>query len=460
MKKQEEMVILRLLSLSLILLIGFSGFSQDRPVRGTAIEKIVAKVDNYIILKSDLEARYLAGLRDGLLTTANGRCRALESLVNEKLLVAKAEIDSVEVPEDQIQSDLSFRLGAILQQIGGNEADLVRQFGKTMPEIRAELYDDIKEQAMQDAMQAEIVTDVKVSPAEVKAFFDAIPMAERPFYSAEIKLGVIEKLPEASKETKDKTRARLNVIRERIVSGEATFEEMALEHSMDGAARNGGNLGFYSRGGLDPRYEGTAMKMRTGEISPVIETDFGFNIIKLIERRGDEYNSSHIILIPEPDEEDKKKAIATLDSIRGLVMDSTYTWAEAAKEFSDDKNTSDNGGIIQGRYGNFVSVDDEAITPDVFLTIDTMQIGLITRPLSFRKDEPGAPESFRIFFYMDRISPHQANLEQDYEKIYNAALAKKRDETLEAWLQRSRKEVFIEIADEYKSCSWVDKIFN
>lgn len=460
MKKREEMVILRLLSLSIFFLVGFSGLAQDRPVRGTAVEKIVAKVDNYIILKSDLEARYLAGLRDGILTTADGRCKALESLVNEKLLVAKAEIDSVEVSEEEIEQDLSFRLNNIMQQIGGTEADLVKQFGKNLSQIRAELYDDVKEQAMQDAMQAEIVSDVKVSPAEVKAFFDAIPAAERPFYSAEIKLGVIEKIPEASAETKDRVKARLNAIRERIVSGEATFEDMAREFSMDGAARNGGNLGFFSRGGLDPRYEGTAMKMRSGEISPVIETDFGFHIIKLVERRGDEFNSSHIILIPEPDGEDKKRAMAELDSIRTLVMDSTLTWAEAAKEFSDDKNTSDNGGIIQGRYGQFVSVDDNAITPDVFLTIDTMKIGSITKPLSFRKDEPGAPESFRIFYYMERIPPHQANLDQDYEKVFNAALAKKRDETVEEWLVRARKEVFIEIAEEYQNCSWASKIFN
>jgi peptidyl-prolyl cis-trans isomerase SurA len=380
--------------------------------------------------------------------------------VNEKLLVAKAEIDSVEVSEEEIEGDLSYRLNAIMQQIGGTEADLVKQYGKNISQIRAELYDDIKEQAMQDAMQAEIVSEVKVSPAEVNEFFNAIPVADRPFYSAEVKLGVIEVMPEPSKETKDKVKARLNIIRERIVSGEATFEEMAQEFSMDGAARNGGNLGFFSRGGLDPRYEGTAMKMRTGEISPVIETDFGFHIIKLVERRGDEFNSSHIILIPEPDESDKKRARDELDSIRTLVMDSTLSWAAAAQEFSDDKSTSDNGGIIQGRYGQFVSVDDNAITPDVFLTIDTMKIGSITKPLSFRKDEPGAPESFRIFYYMDRIPPHQANLGQDYEKVFNAALAKKRDEIVEEWIQRARKEVFIEIAEEYKNCTWVSRIFN
>jgi peptidyl-prolyl cis-trans isomerase SurA len=455
MKKQKEMVILRLLSLSLIMLLSMQAWSQQRQVRGTAIEKIVAKVDSYIVLKSDLEARYLAGLRDGKFNQATGRCLALEELVNEKLLVAKAEIDSVEIADDQVMAELEGRISAIMQQIGGNTDILEKQFGKTLGQIRAELYDDIKEQAMQEAMQEEITMDIKVSPSEVKAFFDAIPPNQRPFYSAEIILGVIEKKPEAGKETRDKVRAQLNTIRQQIINKEVTFGEMARQYSMDGSARNGGNLGYFSRGQLDPTYEATAMKMRVGEISPVIETEFGFHIVELLDRRGGEFNTNHIIIIPEPTEDDKRKAISFLDSVRNLIVEEKITWENAAKQFSDDKTSNTNGGLLRGRYGQYVSVDDPSISPDVFLTIDTMKVGSISRPLSFRTEQGN--EHFRILYYKDRIPPHQASLEKDYEKIYNAALAKKRDEEIAAWLIKSRQEVFIEISEEYRNCSWVEQ---
>jgi peptidyl-prolyl cis-trans isomerase SurA len=452
MKKQKIGVILRLLSLSLLMVAGFWAQAQERQVRGTAAEKIMAKVDSYIVLKSDMEARYLAGLREGQFGTQDGRCRSLEDLVKEKLLAAKAEIDSVEVSEEEIQADLDYRMGMMISSLGG-ESVVEAQFGKSLTQIRQELYEDVKEQNLADAMRQEIIKDVKVSPSEVRRFFEEIPRNQRPFYSAEIRLGMIEKKPVAGEDAKAKVRAQLTEIREKILSGEATFAEMALRYSMDGTSQRGGDLGFQRRGDLDPTYEAISMKMKVGEISPVFESQFGYHIVELLERRGTEYNTRHIIIIPEPNADDRRRAAEFLDSIRVEVEKGNMTWEYAAKEFSDDRNTKTNGGFITGRFGQYISVDDPGISPDVFLTIDTMKVGSISRPLPFRKNSQ-EPESLRILYYSDRIPPHEANLKQDFEKIQFAALQMKQDKRLSEWFEKARREVFIEIAEEYNNCGF------
>lgn len=454
MKKHQVKRISKFLGLSGILFLSLALVNpiMAQQVRGTVAEKIVGKVDNYIILKSDLEANYLRGLREGLFKANDGRCMALESLILGKVLVAKAEIDSIEVSDAEVYMELDNRLQTMIQRLGGEEA-IEKQYGKSMAQIRLDLFKDVKEQELAEAMERQIFEDVNVTPADVRKYFNAIPRNERPYYSAEVKLGVIEKRPVAGKEQKDQIRALLTEVRRKIVEGEATFAQMALEYGMDATSQRGGDLGYYKRGELDPTYEATAMKMKVGDVSPVFESQFGFHILQLIERRGNEYNTRHIVIMPQPSQDDKNVAMRYLDSLRTEIQDGNISFEKAASEYSDDKNTSSGGGFMMGIYGGYtISVED--ISPELYLTIDTMKVGTYSKPIAFRKED--GTESIKILYYQSRIAPHEANLAQDYEKLKAVALADKKDKVRREWFQRAMTEVFVDVAPEYRNCAFLE----
>ncbi|MEK6478033.1 peptidylprolyl isomerase [Catalinimonas sp. 4WD22] len=412
---------------------------------GTTIDKIVAKVDNYIVLRSDLEAAFLESQRDP--NVKIGRCDVLRQLVIEKVLLAKAEIDSVVVSDDEVNANLDRRLQAFISRYG--RENIEEQFGKSVEEFRDELRGDIRDQLTAQQMQQTITQDVKVTPSEVRKFFQNIPQDSLPFYSTEVTVGQIVKLPTVSKDQKDITRKKLLEIRERILSGES-FAELAEEYSEDpGSAVQGGELGYMERGQLVPEYEATALQMQPGELSQPVESEYGFHLIQLIERRGNRYNSRHILLKPNSSDLDIKNAEVFLDSLRDKIMNDTLDFAKAAKEHSDDKETAGSGGFFMSQDGsNRVSTDQ--IDPVVFFAIDTMEIGDITPPLEYRM--PDGRKAVRMLYYKDRTRPHQANLKDDYQKIYDAALQERKTDALRRWFNSARDEVFIEIDPEYSRC--------
>lgn len=425
--------------------VAFAHESKAQYSGGTTIDKIVAKVDNYIVLRSDLEAAYLEANQNP--NARMNRCDVLRQLVMEKVLLAKAEIDSVVVSEDEVNANLDRRLQYFISTYG--RENIEEQFGKSVEEFRDELRDDIRNQLTAQQMQQTITTDVKVTPSEVRKFFNNIPQDSLPFYSTEVTVGQIVKLPTVSQDQKDVTRKKLLEIRERILSGES-FAELAEEYSEDpGSAVQGGELGFMERGQLVPEYEATALKMQPGEISQPVESEFGFHLIQLIERRGNRYNSRHILLKPNSSDLDIKNAEVFLDSLRDKIINDTLDFAKAAKEHSDDKETAGSGGFfIAQDQSNRVPTDE--IDPVIFFTIDTMQVGGITEPLEYRMAD--GKKAVRILYYKDRTRPHQANLREDYQKIYNAALNERKTDALRIWFEDAREEVFIEIDPEFSLC--------
>lgn len=435
-----------------VVVVSFAQETKAQYSGGTTIDKIVAKVDNYIVLRSDLETAYLEASGQNPKARLN-RCDVLRQLVIEKVLLAKAEIDSVVVSDDEVNANLDRRLQYFITTYGRESIE--EQFGKSVEEFRDELRSDIRDQLTAQQMQQTITKDVKVTPSEVRTFFKKIPEDSLPFYSTEVTVGQIVKLPTVSKDQKDITRKKLLEIRERIISGES-FAELAEEYSEDpGSAIKGGELGFMERGQLVPQYEATALKMQPGEISQPVESEFGFHLIQLIERRGNRYNSRHILLKPNSSDLDIKNAEIFLDSLRNSIINDTLDFAKAAKEHSDDKETAASGGFFVAQDGsNRVSTDE--IDPVIFFTIDTMKIGNITKPLEYRM--PDGKQAVRILYYQDRTRPHQANLREDYQKIYNAALEERKTEALRLWFNEARKEVFIDIDPEFGRCDITNSI--
>ena len=553
-----------------ILLLFFFSLTVFQTVRaqeetGQVIDRIIAKVDDYIILKSDLDKAYLEYVSRGEEGGEEVRCGIYESLVINKLLVAKAEIDSVEILDAEVQLNLEQRMAMVIQQIGSEER-LEEYYGKSVEQFEEELFDDIKEQMLADKMQRNITADITVTPSEVKRFFNRIPADSLPYFSTEVSVGQIVKIPDVGKEQKALARNQIMDIRNRIVNGKdqtgeyggwtinidggdelelvdkegttysgtyvydgkerlftitlneisfsanefqytwkmtkagndsiifnnsdvnntakfvlvkrnnrskespvinldfligswnvvsfhangADFADLAKEYSEDpGSARLGGELGYARRGTMVPEFEAAAMRMKPGEISMPIETDFGFHLIQLLDRRGNEFNSRHILLRPDFSSLDFEQAENYLDSLRREILEDSLVFEKAAKEYSDDKETAGNGGFLVDANGSsLVSVED--LDPVIFFSIDTMDVGDISMPTRYRMRD--GKEAVRILYYKSRIKPHRANFKDDYQKIQIAAINDKKSIAMEKWFGEAKNEVFIQIADDYQHC--------
>ncbi len=428
----------------------FLGYSQQN--QGVVVDEIIGRVDDYIVLRSELESTYLEILSRGERISGNTKCSVLKDLITNKLLVAKAEIDSVIVEDAQVDQELNSRMAIIINQIGSEE-EIEKYYNKTIAEFKKELFDDIKEQLVVRKMRQEILSDVTVSPEEVKDFYNEVPKDSLPYFSTQVKVSQIVKIPEVGKEQKDKTRSELLKIRDRVLNGES-FEILATLYSQDpGSAQSGGNLGFVGRGMFQPEFEAAVFKLKEGEVSMPVETEFGFHLIQLIEKRGNLFNSRHILLQPEFSDADIQKTLVFLDSLKNLAYSDSISFEELAREHSDDKFTSSFGGYFTDAMGS-EKVLVEELDPVVFFTIDSMNVGQISIPFESRTDD--GQLAYKLIFYKEKIPPHLGNLEEDYQRFRNFTLNRKQGAELDEWFEKARKEVFINIEPEFNSCNIVN----
>lgn len=420
--------------------------AQQQPV---VIEKIIAKVDNYIVLKSDLEGAYQNYIMQGNTPGQEARCGILNSLVMNKLMVAKAEIDSVVISDSEVDGNTQQRMNMILQQSGNSPEQLEKIYGKSLDDIKLELRDQVREQLLGREMQSTIVKNISITPAEVRRFFNKIPADSLPYYNSDVEIAQIVKIAKVSDSQKEATRAMLNDLRRRILDGE-NFNALARQYSEDpSASYNGGEMGYVGRGSMVPQYEGTAFRMKRGDLSAPFESPFGFHILQLLDRRGNEYNSRHILISATPSADDVQRTARFLDSLRRKILKDSITFEKAAKDFSDDDGTKGQGGYFtDGDGGTKISLKD--LDPVIYFAIDTMKVGQISRPIAYRADD--GKEGSRILYFKNKLPPHQANLKDDWHRMQAAALAEKRDKAVEKWFVKAVKDVFITIDPDFKAC--------
>ena len=417
--------------------------------KGQVIEKIVAKVDNEIILKSELDIAYLQFNSGTRISPELLRCKVLETLVINKMLVAKAVTDSVVVEENQLNEQLDRRMQMVLQQFGGDEEALLKNYGKSSVQIKEEMRDQIEEQLIVQKMQGKISEGVRVTPSEVRVFFKAIPKDSLPFFSTEVEVGHIVKLPIVNEGARNETMDLLKSLKTRIQNGES-FAALAKQFSEDlGSGQQGGELGFFKRGELVPPYEAAALRLKPGELSGIVESQFGFHLIQLIERRGNEYNTRHILLKPKSSQNDLEGAKLFLDTLRNKITTDSMNFSKAAYDHSDDDMTRPNGGFFADESGS-VRIPADQIDPSLYFLIDKMKSGDVSEPLAYTM--PDGKAAMRIVFLRARLKPHEANLKDDYQKIYEATLEEKKEEKVTDWFNATKSEVFIYIDDEYQGC--------
>lgn len=434
------------LVLVLILLFGKSVAQENT---GFVVDEIIAKVDNYIVLKSELDRIYQDYLTNGGSPTQEARCQYLALLIRNKLMMAKAEIDSVVVLDAEVDANTQRRMDMIMAQSGRTPDELETLYGKPLEAIKAELRDQVREQMLVGKMEDNITDGLSVTPSEVKRFFSRFPLDSLPYFSASVEVGQIVRIAKSSSKQKEITRNLLLDIRSRLLAGE-DFATLAKKHSDDPTViSNGGDNGWAGRGQMVPEFEAMAFKLKAGEISQPFESDFGMHVMQLVERRGNEYHSRHILISPKPSEEDLKKATNFLDSLRTLTVNDSIKFEKAAKEFSEDAMTKSNGGFFTDADGG-TQVPVDELDPVVFFKIETMKIGDISEPLVYRTNDQ--KDAVRVLYYKSRIPPHQASMEQDYHRIQIAALNEKKNRVLQRWFAKAQQDVFINIDPAYDYC--------
>lgn len=420
--------------------------------QGEVVDKIIAKVDDKILLKSELESAYLQFLSspDAVQFNGDARCAILKDMIDSKIMLAMSEIDSVDVNAQRVDYEMESRAQQIMQRFG-SEDGIREAYGKSLDQIMEELRPNIEQQLQIQEQENSVVSDVVVTPKEVRKFFNNIPKDSLPLYSTEYEIGMIIKKPEVDDDVIQNLKDQLRSIRERIINGES-FEIAATLNSDGPSASNGGNLGFNKRGTMDPAYEAAALSLKPGEISTPFESTFGVHITQLIEKRGNEYNSRHIILMPEPSEQDIQEASTFLDSLRMEILRDSISFEEAAKEYSDDENTKVNGGFIAGQFGS-QRVPANGLEPELYFEIDKMKEGEISKAQTVLV---GEDQVARILYFKKRYPPHRANLNDDYEKLKAATIQTKKALERQDYLQEKMKEVYIDVATEYNRCGIVN----
>jgi len=431
----------------LLLMMGVS-INRLNAQPGTVVESIDAVVGNKIILKSDVEAAYQQFIAQGNYGSSLIRCQVLDQLLLNKLLLHQAAIDSVDVTDAQVQGELDSRMSYYIQQIG-SEQKLEEYYNKSIPEIKEEFRPLIKDQLQIRAMQSKIAKNASASPAEVKAFFESIPADSLPYINAELEYAQISKNIPVSETEKDAVKEKLESYRERILKGE-DFSTLAILYSQDGSAKTGGELGFTNRGELVPEFEAAAFKLKAGEVSEIVETKFGFHIIQMIERRGDQINVRHILIKPQVSEADIRKAGAYMDSIAGLIRSGEITFVEAAQRFSDDADTRYNGGnVLNPQTGN-TRFEPDQVDPTIFFILDKLTPGEFSMPAIAQT--PEGDNLYRMLLLRSRTSPHKANLTDDYQRLQQTAVMSKQNKIMEDWVQKKKKTTFIKISEDYSNC--------
>ena len=426
------------------------------------LDKVVAVVGSNIILLSDLNQQYAMYLNSGNPADEKIKCIYLQQMLIQKLLKQQAEIDSILVDDAQVDDELDRRMRYQVSRMGGQER-LETMLNKSLLQYKDEMRPEVKEGLIAQKMQNKIAENTAVTPLEVKKYFDTYPKDSLPDIGMEVEVGEIALYPKLTKEEKQRTYDKLDAIRLRIKSGE-DFAFLAKTYSEDpGSASEGGDYGFIDRTRMVKEFTAWAFKLKAGEMSPVFETEYGYHIVQVIERRGENAHVRHILLKPQITQASLDRIKLKADSIYKDVNDKKLNFFAAASLYSDNKETQYNGGMML--YADDVTtrttfIPVEKLDPAVFVVIDTMKVNEISKPIAF-KDEQTGKEGYKIFMLKSKIPPHKGNLEQDYPKFKERAQKEKEDRIVSEWFEKRKETTYIRVDDEFATCDemklWVKK---
>jgi len=432
----------------LLATVPFCAMAQEEII----VDQVVAVVGQNVIKLSDIENTYVQmRMRQGAGNSQENRCHILENILMTKLMVHKGLVDSVEVADEEVEQQVQYYLKNYVRQYGGKE-QLRQATGYSYEEFHDIYFDLLKDRILSQRVEYNLTQNVKITPAEVSAYYQRIPTDSLPTIAESYELAEIVLRPQVSEEERDRIRTELNKLRERVLNGEK-FSMLATLYSQDpGSAKKGGELGFFSRGDMVSEFEAAAFALKPGEVSPVIETSFGFHIIQLIERRGNTVNARHILMKAQPSSEDMLAARIRLDSIAHEVQLGNIAFDEAARRFSEVDSRQVGGTMANPNTGgnSFTKEEFSSLYPGI--SVSSMNAGEVSPATAMQDDE--GQTVYRIVSMVRRKPAHVANLTDDYDKIYNAALQESKNKKIVEWASRMIKNTYVYIVDDFKSCDF------
>ena len=415
------------------------------------IDKIVAVIGSNIILKSDLEAQIVSLRAQGVLVDDNTRCELMEEMLFQKLLLHQAMLDSVVVSEAEVEGELDRRMNYFISQIG-SEKNLEQYYKKSILEIKDELRGNIKDQMISQRMKGQITAGAEVTPKEVKTFFDSLPKDSIPTVESEVEYAQILFNAKESEQARQRAKDKINSFRERIINGES-FSTLAILYSEDpGSAKKGGELGFMGRAELVPEFSLVAFKLKNKAVSEVIETEFGFHIMQLIERRGQKVSVRHLLVKVGVDESQVEIAKNLADSVYNLLQTDTLTFDELAAKYSDDEQTKKSRGLVVNPQTGTSIFQLDQVNPQIYYSIDKMEVGEYSKPVPAQGQD--GKKGYRIIKLITKTPAHKATFEADYSKIQNAALSDKQRLIVKDWIARKVGNTYFKIDNEFKDCNF------
>jgi len=424
--------------------------TANTQAQSLVLDKVVAKVGNEYVLLSEVEERIALAAQKGEVPEG-ARCTILEEQLVTNLLVHHARIDSMEVPEEEVERQLDERISQILEMMGDDITQFESYYGMTITQAKEMNRIDLRKRLNAQKVQGSIMEGIRVTPAEVIEYFDAIPTDSLPFFNSEVEIAEIIYKPKVNDAEQQRALDEVNDIKERLDNGE-NFEELARTLSDDkGSGEQGGSLGRNARGTFVTEFEAAAYKLNNHEVSDVVETQFGYHIIRLDGRWGDALEVSHILIRPSITMDDLDEAKVFLLTVREAVMKDSITFPQAVKEYSDEKaqSYSNSGRATNPKTGNtfFETADLEH---QVFFALDTVELYGITGPIEFR--EPRGDVFYKLVELQSRTPPHRASLQTDYSKILNAAKQSKQNDAFTTWVSNKLAQTYILVDEYYDSC--------
>lgn len=446
MSKQFHLKNRFILSLLITVLFNTILFSQQKQV----LEEVVAVIGDNIILKSEWEAEYLQVKDQYTNFKGDLKCEILNQLILQKLMLHKAGLDSVVISDEQADYEMERKIRYFISQIG-DEKRLEEYLGKSILQYKEEMKPRIIQQMQVQEVQKKLLDAVKVTPTEVKKYFDAIPYDSLPLFGAEVELGQIVITPKPNQFAKDYAYSTLKKYREEIIAGKRSFELTAKSFSDDkGSAVNGGELGLFQRGQMVPEFEAMAFKLKPDSVSPIIETQYGYHILKLIERRGEKINIRHILIKPAIITRDLAETEKFMQNLVLKIKADSLTFCQAAGKYSEDEMTKSNCGFFTDPNVGANKIEIDLLDPDVVLQVQKMKPGDFSLPTPVQT--PDGSTAFRLLYLKSESKPHRANMKDDYQKIQAFSLEQKKQKAMDEWALKFKKKVYLHIEPAYTDC--------
>lgn len=436
----------KLVALVAILVGGSMAMAQHKVVA----DKVIAIVGDKIILRSDVYNEIQDRQRRNEPVPEDAPCMILDQILTIKALTLQAEKDSIQVSDDELEAMLDNKIRGFVQMYGSKES-LEEIAGRTVYQIKEDFRQSLKDMKLAERMKEKVVENIKITPQEAKVYWDKIPKDSLAFYESEVEVGQIIVYPKASRDFEKLAQDELADYKQQVESKQSRFETLATLYTDDPGSKNNGGQYTINRTekSWDPAFINHAFRLKDGQISPVFKSKFGYHIIQMVTRAGDDAVVRHILRIPKVTATETKEAVAKLDSVRSKLIAGTISFGEATSKYSEDDDAKFNAGLIQGANGSYLTIDQ--LDKDMVMMLSKMKVGEYSAPTPFTDERQ--KQGIRIVYLKSRSEPHRENMKDDYNRIAQRSLELKKQKTIEKWFTSKLPGYYIMIDDEFKNCS-------